>query len=61
VYATILVMPFAAAAPEDAADAGSLTSDIIFGVAKLRSISVIARGTAFAGGVRANSRLSRLC
>ena len=45
---TILVMPFAAAAPEDAADAGSLTSDIIFGVAKLRSISVIARGTAFA-------------
>ena len=44
---TILVMPFAAATPEDVADADSLTSDIIFGVAKLRSISVIARGTAF--------------
>ena len=44
---TILVMPFAAAAPEDVADADSLTSDIIFGVAKLRSISIIARGTAF--------------
>lgn len=44
----ILVMPFAAAAPEDAADADSLTSDIIFGIARLRSISVIARGTAFA-------------
>jgi DNA-binding SARP family transcriptional activator/TolB-like protein len=45
---TLLVMPFAAATQEDAADADSLTSDIIFGVAKLRSISVIARGTAFA-------------
>ena len=44
---TILVMPFAAATPEDVADADSLTSDIIFGVAKLRSISIIARGTAF--------------
>jgi len=44
---TILVMPFAAAAPEEVADADSLTSDIIFGVAKLRSISIIARGTAF--------------
>jgi len=43
----ILVMPFRAATPEDAADADSLTSDIIFGIAKLRSISVIARGTAF--------------
>jgi TolB-like protein len=42
---TILVMPFAAT-PEDVADADSLTSDIIFGVAKLRSISIIARGTA---------------
>ena len=40
-------MPFAAATPEDVADADSVTSDIIFGVAKLRSISVIARGTAF--------------
>jgi DNA-binding SARP family transcriptional activator/TolB-like protein len=44
---TILVMPFTAATPEDVADADSLTSDIIFGVAKLRSISIIARGTAF--------------
>jgi DNA-binding SARP family transcriptional activator len=44
---TILVMPFAAASPEDVAVADALTSDIIFGVAKLRSISIIARGTAF--------------
>ena len=44
---TILVMRFAAATPKDVADADSLTSDIIFGVAKLRSISIIARGTAF--------------
>jgi TolB-like protein/regulator of sirC expression with transglutaminase-like and TPR domain len=44
---TILVMPFTAATPEDVADAYSLTSDIIFGIAKLRSISIIARGTAF--------------
>jgi TolB-like protein len=40
-------MPFAAATPEDVADADSVTSDIIFGVAKLKSIGVIARGTAF--------------
>ena len=39
-------MPFTAA-PESVADADSVTSDIIFGIAKLRSISVIARGTAF--------------
>lgn len=45
---TILVMPLAAAMPEDVADADSLTCDIIFGIAKLRSISIIARGTAFA-------------
>jgi DNA-binding SARP family transcriptional activator/TolB-like protein len=44
---TLLIMPFTAATPEDVADADGLTSDIIFGVAKLRSISVIARGTAF--------------
>ena len=44
---TLLVMPFTAATPEDVADADSVTSDIIFGFAKLRSISVIARGTAF--------------
>ena len=44
---TLLLMPFTAA-PEHIADADSVTSDIIFGFAKLRSISVIARGTAFA-------------
>jgi TolB-like protein len=35
------------AAPDSVADADSVTSDIIFGFAKLRSFSVIARGTAF--------------
>jgi DNA-binding SARP family transcriptional activator/TolB-like protein len=44
----LLVMPIAPATPEDAAEGDGLTSDIIFGVAKLRSISVIARYTAFA-------------
>jgi TolB-like protein len=44
---TILVMPLVAAAPEDVADADNLTSDIIFGIAKLPSISLIGRGTAF--------------
>ena len=44
---TILVMPFTAATPEDLTEAESVTSDIIFGVAKLRSVSIIARGTAF--------------
>jgi DNA-binding SARP family transcriptional activator/TolB-like protein len=44
---TLLVMPFTAAAPESVADADGVTSDIIFGLAKLRSIGVIARGTAF--------------
>jgi DNA-binding SARP family transcriptional activator/TolB-like protein len=43
---TLLLMPFTSA-PETVADADSVTSDIIFGFAKLRSISVIARGTAF--------------
>jgi DNA-binding SARP family transcriptional activator/TolB-like protein len=43
---TLLLMPFTAA-PENLADADSVTSDIIFGFAKLRSIRVIARGTAF--------------
>ncbi|UGY14364.1 BTAD domain-containing putative transcriptional regulator [Bradyrhizobium septentrionale] len=42
---TLLLLPFTAA-PGDVADADSVTSDIIFGIAKLRSISVIARGTA---------------
>jgi DNA-binding SARP family transcriptional activator/TolB-like protein len=43
---TLLLMPFTAAS-ESVADADSVTSDIIFGFAKLRSVSVIARGTAF--------------
>jgi len=42
---TLLVMPFAAD-PEEAADADSVTSDVIFGIAKLRSVSTIARSTA---------------
>jgi TolB-like protein len=40
------LLPFTAA-PDSVADADSVTSDIIFGFAKLRSFSVIARGTAF--------------
>ncbi len=44
---TILVMPFTAAIPESVSDAESITNDIIFGIAKLRSINIIARGTAF--------------
>ncbi|MGY4462010.1 DNA-binding SARP family transcriptional activator/TolB-like protein [Bradyrhizobium sp. LB13.1] len=43
---TLLLLPFTAA-PEGIADADSITCDIIFGLAKLRSFSVIARGTAF--------------
>jgi DNA-binding SARP family transcriptional activator/TolB-like protein len=43
---TLLVMPFAATAPEEVADADSLTSDVIFGMARLRSICTIARSTA---------------
>jgi DNA-binding SARP family transcriptional activator/tetratricopeptide (TPR) repeat protein len=43
---TILVMPLTATLA-DLGDANSITSDIIFGIAKLRSISVIAQGTAF--------------
>jgi DNA-binding SARP family transcriptional activator/TolB-like protein len=43
---TLLLMPFTTA-QENVADADSVTSDIIFGFAKLRSIRVIARGTAF--------------
>jgi TolB-like protein/tetratricopeptide (TPR) repeat protein len=43
----LLVMPFTAATPKGVADADNITSDIIFGFAKLRSIGVIARGTAF--------------
>ena len=44
---TMLLMPFTAATPADIADADSITSDIIYGVAKLRTISIIAQGTAF--------------
>jgi TolB-like protein len=44
---TILVMPFTAATPDDVEDAESIASDIIFGVAKLRSIRIIAQSTAF--------------
>jgi DNA-binding SARP family transcriptional activator/TolB-like protein len=44
----VLIMPLATAAQDSVADADSVTSDIIFGLAKLRSVSVIARGTAFA-------------
>ncbi|MBR0788209.1 tetratricopeptide repeat protein [Bradyrhizobium manausense] len=44
----LLVMPFAGAAPEDLADAGRVTSDVIFGIAKLRSVSTIAWSTASA-------------
>jgi DNA-binding SARP family transcriptional activator/TolB-like protein len=41
----LLLLPFTAA-PESIADANSITDDIIFGFSKLRSFSVIARGTA---------------
>jgi DNA-binding SARP family transcriptional activator/TolB-like protein len=44
---TLLVMPFSGATPEGVSDADSITSDIIFAFARLRSIGVIARGTAF--------------
>jgi DNA-binding SARP family transcriptional activator/Tfp pilus assembly protein PilF len=43
---TLLVMPFAAATPQEVADADSVTSDVIFGIAKLRSVSTIAGSTA---------------
>lgn len=45
---TLLVMPFSAATPEEATDADSVTSDVIFGIAKLRSVNIIARSTAAA-------------
>ncbi|WFU78652.1 tetratricopeptide repeat protein [Bradyrhizobium sp. CIAT3101] len=45
---TLLVMPFAGATPEEAADARRVTSDVIFGIAKLRSVSTIAWSTASA-------------
>ena len=42
---TLLVMPFAAVTPEEVTDADSVTSDVIFGIAKLRSVNIIARST----------------
>ena len=54
--ASIAVMPFTASTPAANSLADGLTDDIIIGLAKLRSLSVIARGTAFTlrdRGVRA--------
>jgi DNA-binding SARP family transcriptional activator len=45
---TLLVMPFAAATPEEVTDSDGVTSDVIFGIAKLRSVNIIARSTAAA-------------
>jgi DNA-binding SARP family transcriptional activator len=42
---TLLVMPFAAVTPEEVTDADGVTSDVIFGIAKLRSVNIIARST----------------
>lgn len=57
---TILVMPFTAATPADIVNADGITSDIIFGIAKLRSISVIAQGTAFSLRSRSPSAAAAL-
>jgi TolB-like protein len=46
--ASIAVMPFSASIPADGGLADGLTHDIIIGLAKLRSLTVIARGTTFA-------------
>jgi DNA-binding SARP family transcriptional activator/TolB-like protein len=51
---SVVVLPFAAACAADQELADSLTYDIIFGLAKLRSLMVIARGTAFAMPRRAS-------
>jgi DNA-binding SARP family transcriptional activator/Tfp pilus assembly protein PilF len=45
---TLLVMPFVAVTPEEVTDADGVTSDVIFGIAKLRSVNIIARSTAAA-------------
>jgi TolB-like protein/DNA-binding winged helix-turn-helix (wHTH) protein len=53
--ASIAVMPFEASTPPDQRVADGLTYDITVGLAKLRSLFVIAQGTTFAlrdGGVR---------
>jgi DNA-binding SARP family transcriptional activator/TolB-like protein len=43
----LLVMPFTAATPEEIADADSVASDVIFGIAKLRSVSTISWSSAY--------------
>jgi DNA-binding SARP family transcriptional activator/TolB-like protein/tetratricopeptide (TPR) repeat protein len=43
----LLVMPFTTATPEDNLNADGVTSDIIFGMARLRGVGTIARSTAF--------------
>jgi TolB-like protein/cytochrome c-type biogenesis protein CcmH/NrfG len=45
---SLVVMPFALGAPDDRNLAAGLVQDVITRIAKLRSISVIARGTVFA-------------
>ncbi|QOZ54055.1 tetratricopeptide repeat protein [Bradyrhizobium sp. CCBAU 53338] len=45
---TLLVIPLDGTTPEEIADAGRVTSDVIFGIAKLRSVSTIAWSTASA-------------
>jgi TolB-like protein/DNA-binding SARP family transcriptional activator len=46
--ASIAVMPFSASIPADSRFADGVTHDIIIGLARLRSLTVIARGTTFA-------------
>jgi TolB-like protein/DNA-binding SARP family transcriptional activator len=53
--ASIIVMPFAAATSTDADIANGLSHDVTFGLAKLRSLMVIARGTAVVVQSRAPS------
>jgi TolB-like protein len=53
--ASIVIMPFGADLASDIEIANGLTHDITFGLAKLRSLMVIARGTAFALKARALS------
>ncbi|HJV61286.1 MAG TPA: transcriptional regulator [Albitalea sp.] len=53
--ASIVVLPFTAASPDDADLARGLTHDVTLGLAKMRSLMVIARGTAFALPARSSS------
>jgi DNA-binding SARP family transcriptional activator len=46
--ASIAVMPFSVSIPADSGFADGLTHDVIIGLAKLRNLTVIARGTTFA-------------